>query len=81
MFDLLALLLGFFLICIIVPIILVGVKFLYSLATIGQSNNIYNQETDKQLMEDSKEDSEADLAMTSDDEDSWMFPPEFEDED
>ena len=66
MIDPLALILGFFLICFLVLIILVGVKFLYNLATIGHSNNSYNEETDKQLTEDSKEDSQADLYMTED---------------
>jgi hypothetical protein len=80
MIDFLALVIGFFLISFLILIILIGVKFFYNLATIGQSKDNYSEETDKQLIEDSREDSEADLAMTTDDEDSWIFPPEFEDE-
>lgn len=56
---------------------MVGVKFLHSLATIGQSNNSYNQETDKQLIEDSKEDSQADGLLLFDDP---LFPEELDDE-
>lgn len=44
------------------------------------SNSNYNEELDKQLREDSREDLEADLAMATDDEDSWMFSPESEDD-
>jgi lysylphosphatidylglycerol synthetase-like protein (DUF2156 family) len=79
MFDFLALVLGFFLVCILILIILVGIKFFCNLASVGKSKNSYNEETGKQVIEDSKEDSEADLAMTTDDEDSCMFPPEFGD--
>jgi hypothetical protein len=78
MFDFLALLISFFLVCILIFIILVGVKFLYNLATIGQSNNRYNQETDKQLIEDSKEDSQADGLLLFDD---HLFPEELDDDD
>jgi hypothetical protein len=75
MFDLLALTIGFFLICFLIFIILVGVKFLYNLATIGQSNNGYNEENDKQLLEDSREDSQADGLLLFDDP---LFPEEFD---
>lgn len=77
MLDFLALLLGFSLISFLILIILVGVKFLYNLATIGQSNNSYNQETDKQLSEDSREDSNGDGLLLFDDP---LFPEE-QDED
>jgi hypothetical protein len=77
MFDLLAFIIGFFLICFLVLIIAVGVKLLYSLATIGQSKNNYNEETDKQLKEDSKEDSQADGLLLFDDP---LFPEEFDDD-
>lgn len=81
MIDFLAFIIFFFLICLLFLIILIGVKFLYNLATIGQSNNSYNEETDKQLRENSKEDSQADLYMTEEnpDDDSLMFPEEFDD--
>jgi hypothetical protein len=78
MFDPLAFIIDFFLISFLVLIILVGIKFFCNLANIGQFNNNYNEKTNKQLVKDSKENSEADLAMTTDDEDSWMFPPESE---
>jgi len=80
MIDFLAFIIGFFLISFLVLIILAGVKFLCNLASIGQSSNSYYEETKNQLVESSREDSEADLAMTTDDEDSWMFPPEFDNE-
>lgn len=76
MFDFLALLIGFFLISLIFIIILVGIKFLYNLSTIGQSKNNYNEETDKQLREDSNEDSQADGLLIFDDP---LFPEEFND--
>jgi hypothetical protein len=77
MFDFLALLLGFILISFILLIVVIGVKFLYSLATIGQSNNIYTEETDKQLIEDSKEDSNGDGLILFDEP---LFPEELDDE-
>ena len=77
MIDSLALVIGFFLVCIIVLIILVGVKFLYNLATIGQSKNSYNEESDKQLIGDSREDSQADGLMLFDDP---LFPEEFDED-
>jgi anionic cell wall polymer biosynthesis LytR-Cps2A-Psr (LCP) family protein len=78
MIDFLAFIIGFFLVCILIFIILVGVKFFYSIATVGQSNNIYNQETDKQLIEDSKEDSNGDGLLLFDDP---LFPEELDDDD
>jgi len=81
MIEFLALLLGFFLISLLIIIILIGLKFLYNLATIGQSNNAYNEESDKQLGENSREDSQADLYMSEvyPDDNSLMFPEEFDD--
>lgn len=76
--NILAITIGFFLLCFIGLIIWVGVKFFYSLFMMGQSNSSYNEETDNEIKKNSMEDSEADLAMTTDDEDSWMFPPEFD---
>jgi len=49
---------------------LVGVKFLHSL----QSNNSYNEGTDKQLIEDSKEDSNGDGLLLFNDP---LFPEEL----
>ena len=82
MIDFLALIIGFFLISCLILIILFCVKFLYSLATLGQSNNTSNEETDKQLLDDSKEDSQADLYMSEEnpDDNSLMFPEEFDDD-
>ncbi len=67
MIDFLALIIGFFLISCLILIILFCVKFLYSLATLGQSNNTSNEETDKQLLDDSKEDSSGDGLLLFDD--------------
>jgi hypothetical protein len=77
MFDTLAFIIGFFLISFLIFIILVGVKFLYSIATVGQSNNNYNEETDKQFIEDSREDSQADGLLLFDEP---LFPEEIDDE-
>jgi uncharacterized protein YxeA len=80
MIDSLAILLGFFLICLLVLIMAIGIKFFYSLVTAGQSNNSYSKETDNQLRENSQEDSQADLYMSEEhpDDDSLMFPEEFD---
>ncbi len=64
MIDCIAFIISFFLIPFLILIILIGVKFFYSLVTIGQSNNNCNEETNKQLIENSKEDSQADLYMS-----------------
>jgi hypothetical protein len=85
MFDPLAILLGFFLICLLVLIILVGIKFFHNLANVSQSNNSCSEETDKtdeQLRENSRKDSQADLFMTEEPEDydNLMFPEEFDDD-
>ena len=77
MFDTLAFIIGFFLISFVVIIILVGVKFLYNIATIEQSKNSYSEETDKQIIEDSKGDSQADGLLLFDDP---LFPEEFDDD-
>jgi hypothetical protein len=76
MINPLAIIIGIFLFFLIIIIIWIGVRFLYSIATIGQSKHNYYEDTEKQLFEDSNENSEADLAMTTDYEDAWMFPPE-----
>ena len=81
MFDFLSLFFDFIAICFIGFIVIIGVKFFYSLVNAGKSSSSYNEKSDKQLREHSREDSEADLAMTTDDEDSWMFPPESEEDD
>lgn len=75
MIDFLAFIIGFFLISLLVLIISVGVKFLYKLVTIGQAKNNYREEIDRQLSEDSKEDSEGDGLMLFDDP---LFPEESE---
>ncbi len=46
----------FFLFGVIVLIIWVGVKFFYSLVTVGQSSGTYDEETDNQPRQDSNED-------------------------
>lgn len=83
MLDFLSFIIGFFLISLIVLIVLIGIKFFHSLATAGQSTSTYNEETDNQLIEDSREDSQADLYMTEEpeNEDNLMFPQEFDDDD
>jgi hypothetical protein len=75
MFDFFTCIISFFLLGVLVLIIWIGVKFLYSIATIGQSKSNYNQETDKQLLEDSKEDSQGDGLVLFDDP---LFPEEFD---
>jgi hypothetical protein len=77
MFDILAVIIGFFPICFLALIILVGVKFLYSLATIEQSKNSYNEETNRQFIEDSIEDSQGDGLLLFDDP---LFPEELDDD-
>jgi hypothetical protein len=77
MIDFLAFIIGFFLLGFLALVILVGVKFLYSLATIGQSKNSNNEETDKQLREDSKEDSQDDGLLLFDEP---LFPEETDEE-
>lgn len=72
MFDSLSFIIFFFLLGFILFILWLGILF--------SSNSNYNEELDKQLREDSREDLEADLAMATDDEDSWMFSPESEDD-
>ena len=76
MVDFLSLIIGFFLISFLIIIILVGVKFLCSLATIGQSKNTYSEEH-KQLRENSKEDSNGDGLVLFDDP---LFPEEIDEE-
>jgi lysylphosphatidylglycerol synthetase-like protein (DUF2156 family) len=78
MFDFVSVIISFFVLGFLVLIILVIIKFFHSLVTAGQSNNSYDKENDNEIKKSSREDSEADLAMTTDDEDSWMFPPEFD---
>jgi hypothetical protein len=78
MFDFLAFLICFFLISFLILIILVGVKFFHSLATIGQPNKRYNEETDKQLIENSIEDSQGDGLVLFDDP---LFPEESDEDD
>jgi hypothetical protein len=73
--DFLPLIIGFFLICLLVLIIVIGVKFFYSLVTAGQSNSAYNEESDNQLREDSREDSNGDGLVMFDDP---LFPEEEE---
>lgn len=78
MIDILAITIGFFLIVIL---ILIGIKFFFNLANISQSSNNYREETDNQLTENLREDSQADLYMTEEPADygNLMFPEEFDD--
>lgn len=78
MFDFLAFIIGFFLISFLVLIILIGIKFFCNLANIGHS-----KETDNQLIESSKEDSQADGLLgigESDDYSDILFPEEPDEE-
>lgn len=80
MFDVLAFIIGFFLICILILIMLVGVTFLYrlfNLKTPKVTNSYYEKENDNQLEQDSKEDSQADGLLLFDDP---LFPEEFDDD-
>ena len=80
MIDPLALIMGFFLICFLVLIILVGISFLYWLFNVKPSEATHAYDTkdsDKEIEEDSLEDSNGDGLMLFDDP---MFPPEFDDE-
>jgi hypothetical protein len=79
MFDTLAFIIGFFLICIISLSILVGVTFLnrlFNLKTPKVTNRYDEKENDNQLEQDSRDDSEGDGLVLFDDP---MFPPEFDD--
>lgn len=80
MFDFLSFIISFFLLGFLVLIIFFCVKFFYSLVTAGKSNNSYNEETDNQSRQNSREDSQADLYMTEEPEDydNLMFPEEFD---
>ena len=49
MLDFLAFIIGFFLFCFLVLIVVISVRFFYSLITVRQSNNSYDKETDNQL--------------------------------
>jgi hypothetical protein len=82
MFDFLSFIIYFFLICLLVIIIFIGVKFFHSLVTAGQPNNSYSEEVDNQLRENSREASQADLYMTEEnpDDSTLMFPEEFGDD-
>lgn len=83
MFDFLSCIISFFLLCFLVIIIIIGIRFFYSLVTVGQSSSTYSEETDNQLIEDSREDSQADVYMTEEPEDydNLMFPEEPDDDD
>lgn len=65
-------------ICFIVLIVVIAIRFFQSLVTVGQSTIRYNEETDNQIKENSREDSQADLYMTEEPEDydNLMFPEE-----
>jgi hypothetical protein len=82
MFDLLTLIISFFLLGFLVLSLLVVIKFFQSLVNAGQSNNSYCEESNKQLREDSQENSQADLYMSEEPEnyDNLMFPEEFGDD-
>jgi Na+/H+ antiporter NhaB len=73
MFDFLSLFLDFIAVCFIVLIVVIGIKFFHSLVTSGQSNCTYNEDIDKQLREDSREDSQGDGLVLFDDP---LFPEE-----
>jgi hypothetical protein len=82
MFDFLSFTIFFFLLGVIVLTLWVGIKFLYSLVSAEQSSCNSSEETNKQLNENSREDSQADLYMSEEnpDDDSLMFPEEFSDD-
>jgi hypothetical protein len=75
MFDFLSFILSFFLLSFLILIILIGVKFLYNLVTLGKSSSGYDRETDNQLLEDSN----GDALMTLDDSEI-LFPEELDDD-
>ena len=81
MFDFLSCIISFFLICFLVLIIIISIRFFYSIVTVGKSNINCNIEADKQLNSDSREDTQADLYMSAayPVDDSLMFPEEFDD--
>jgi len=83
MIDFLSFIISFFLLCFLVLIVLVGIKFFHNLANVSQSNSSYDKETDNQLRKNSNENSQADLYMSEEnpDDDSLMFPEEFDGDD
>lgn len=84
MIDILAWIIGFFLVCILLLIVAVGFTILYNIFRIfvPKTKQSYNEpKDDKQIQQDITEDSEADMLVTSDDENQILFPPEFDDRD
>jgi hypothetical protein len=80
MFEMLLLLIVCFVaIIFFLPFLVICIyAFVGLLKSNGQVSTGETHNSEEQPIDDSKEDSEADLAMTSDDENSWMFPPEFD---
>ena len=78
MFDLLALIIFFFLISFLVLIIGVAIKFFHGLLTARQSTSTYDEESDNQLRENLIEDSHGDGLLLFDDP---LFPEEFNEDD
>jgi hypothetical protein len=79
-FDFLSLFFDFIAVCFIVLIVVIGIKFFEDLVTAGQSNSGYNEEIDKQLREDSIEDSQGDGLFIARDDSEDLFPEEFDDD-
>jgi hypothetical protein len=77
LFDFLSLIISFFILGFLGIIVLIGIKFFHSLVTVGQSNDSYNEETDKSLTENSKEDSQGDGLVLFDDP---LFPEEIDED-
>jgi len=80
MYDLLAFIIGFFLLCILILVVIVGLKFLYRIFNVKTSEATeptHKQEYDKQLEEESKEDSNGDGLVLFDDP---LFPEELDDD-
>jgi|GEM_PF-3771445 hypothetical protein len=77
MIDSFSFIVFFFLSGFLVFIVWIGVKFFQSLFTVRQSNSTYNEENNKHLREDSREDSQGDGLMLFDDP---LFPEESDDE-
>jgi hypothetical protein len=76
MFDSLSFIIFFFVLGFLSFIMCLGIKLFYSLANAGQSNSGCNEESDKQLRQDSIEDSQGDGLVLFDDP---LFPEEPDD--
>ncbi|MCW3984285.1 MAG: hypothetical protein NWE96_09880 [Candidatus Bathyarchaeota archaeon] len=58
---------------------IISIRFFYSIVTVGKSNINCNTKADKQLRQDSIEDSQGDGLFIADDDSEELFPEEFDD--